>query len=470
MDPFSLDHLTPTEFEEFCYDLLHELGFVNVDWRKGTGLPASPSDRGRDIECERRVKEVDGKEHTEKWFVECKHHKKGVSPDKLDGALTWATAKRPDWLLIIVSNFLSNPAKEYLQEYSQSNRPTFKIRYWEKPDLGRLVAGKGELIRKYRIQLSDRPCPASKEEAIERLKKLAQDKNRIGIHDFVRQRTDELVISLAEESLPPLESTADAEKLEARLQECEAKTDTLSALFANGIYWTGTDYDSLWVQSLERAANLETRGKGASWAVNIPLYPALILLYSGCIGAMAKSHYDMVATLLLKPRIPEGSSCACPALALTTCEIMEKHKYPRGAIHWRVPLSRRLYGCLGENLKRLFSLETDYQTAFDTFECLLGMVNVDLALNSKPRRPTEDSPLGLFAVRHDDPFAPDYGQSLLQKIVNEATSTRDAWPPLKAGLFEGSMERFLMAASRYKQEFELFQARRRHRARPNDLY
>jgi hypothetical protein len=37
LGPISFDELNETEFEEFCYDLLIELGFVNVDWRKGRG-------------------------------------------------------------------------------------------------------------------------------------------------------------------------------------------------------------------------------------------------------------------------------------------------------------------------------------------------------------------------------------------------------------------------------------------------
>ncbi len=32
----SFDGLSPTAFEEFCFDLLSDTGFVNVDWRKGT--------------------------------------------------------------------------------------------------------------------------------------------------------------------------------------------------------------------------------------------------------------------------------------------------------------------------------------------------------------------------------------------------------------------------------------------------
>src|SRR3954471_7455262 len=50
----------PTDFEEFCHDLLIELGFVNVDWRKGTPKRASSSDRGRDLVAQRELTDVDG--------------------------------------------------------------------------------------------------------------------------------------------------------------------------------------------------------------------------------------------------------------------------------------------------------------------------------------------------------------------------------------------------------------------------
>lgn len=151
MDAFSLDHLNETEFEQFCYDLLAELGFVNINWRKGTGLSSSPSDRGRDIVCQLHHKGIDGKEYFETWFVECKHYKKGVPPDKIHGAITWAGSERPDRLLIIASNFLSNPTKDYLDNYQRNNNPSFKIQTWERPDIERITTGKSALLRKYRI-------------------------------------------------------------------------------------------------------------------------------------------------------------------------------------------------------------------------------------------------------------------------------------------------------------------------------
>ncbi|WP_269849507.1 restriction endonuclease [Methanosarcina horonobensis] len=146
---FSFDHLNSTQFEEFCFELLECLGFRNVNWRKGTGHASSPSDQGRDIECERVLEDVvDGELIIEKWFVECKHYKTGVPPEKIQGVLSWATSKRPDRVLIIASNFLSNQCKNSLDDYVRENRPPFKIKYWEKKDLEKVTQGHSLLLKK----------------------------------------------------------------------------------------------------------------------------------------------------------------------------------------------------------------------------------------------------------------------------------------------------------------------------------
>jgi restriction endonuclease len=114
-DDLQIDDMTGTQFEQFCFDLLRELGFVNLDWRKGTGLNASPSDSGRDIVGQLPREELDGRQYFETWFVDCKHHKRGVPPDKVTGLLAWATAERADVALVIATNFLSNPCKDFLK-------------------------------------------------------------------------------------------------------------------------------------------------------------------------------------------------------------------------------------------------------------------------------------------------------------------------------------------------------------------
>ncbi len=147
------DELTETEFEDFCFQLLQLLGLDNVNWRKGTGLSASPSDSGRDIECEyHRYDIMLQKTIIEKWFVECKHYKKGVPPEKIQSALSWAYAKKPDRLIIIASNFLSNGCKNYIENYIEENKPQFKIELWEKPFLEKKSLAYPYLIKKFNLE------------------------------------------------------------------------------------------------------------------------------------------------------------------------------------------------------------------------------------------------------------------------------------------------------------------------------
>jgi Restriction endonuclease len=161
MPTLSFDHLSDTKFEEFGFDLLHALNFVNIDWRKGTALGSSPSDNGRDIVAQQLREDVDQTTHLETWFVDCKHYKRGVPPTELQNLLSWAEAERPDVALFLVSGFLSNPSKNYLESYKRNNKPPFKIKYWEKPQLERMTTRKMTLLRKH--DLTEAPLRSVKQ-------------------------------------------------------------------------------------------------------------------------------------------------------------------------------------------------------------------------------------------------------------------------------------------------------------------
>ncbi|MFC9975230.1 restriction endonuclease [Spirillospora sp. NPDC127200] len=147
------DALSPTDFEDFCFDLLSEIGFVNVDWRKGTPLNASPSDRGRDIVAYLERQDIDGYKYMESWFVDCKHYERGVPPEALQGALTWAQAERPSTVLFMASGYLTNGAKDWIADYER-NRPPFRIRVWEMPQLRRLILKHMDVAFNHDVQTS----------------------------------------------------------------------------------------------------------------------------------------------------------------------------------------------------------------------------------------------------------------------------------------------------------------------------
>ena len=145
--------LNPTAFEEFCFDLLDESGFENVDWRKGTPKDASPADRGRDIVAKLERRDVDGHRHLETWFVDCKHYLRGVPPDALQNTIAWATAARPDVVLFIASGFFTNGAKDWIAEYLATS-PSFRIRTWEMPQLRRLLVDRMDIAFRHEIETS----------------------------------------------------------------------------------------------------------------------------------------------------------------------------------------------------------------------------------------------------------------------------------------------------------------------------
>lgn len=146
------DGMSPTDFEEFCFDLMTEAGFINVDWRKGTPKNASPADRGRDIVAQLERTDVDGHQYRETWFVDCKHYERGVPPEALQGTITCAQAERPSTVLFIASGYFTNGAKDWISRYEQEARPAFRVRTWEMPQLRRLLGTHIDVAFRHDVQ------------------------------------------------------------------------------------------------------------------------------------------------------------------------------------------------------------------------------------------------------------------------------------------------------------------------------
>jgi len=159
----TFNHLTDGQFEELTYDLLHELGFVNLDWRRGSGKGDATADQGRDVVGEFRQTDVDGSERFEKWFVQCKRYQRGVPAEALNAAVAWASAESPAVLLFVVSNSLSNPAKAWLENLERNRRPAFRVKVWERRKLEQLVGSHPALIAKYKLKI---PSPKLEVSAI----------------------------------------------------------------------------------------------------------------------------------------------------------------------------------------------------------------------------------------------------------------------------------------------------------------
>lgn len=133
--------LTDAEFEELCFDLLIELGFVSLQWRRGG------ADNGRDIEGYKMDQNTLVGPYTEKWFFECKRYTNGVPPNDLSSKVTWADAEKPKHLVFFISSYITTGSRTWLEKVETDK--FYKIHVIEEKELKQLLLKHPRIIRTY---------------------------------------------------------------------------------------------------------------------------------------------------------------------------------------------------------------------------------------------------------------------------------------------------------------------------------
>lgn len=111
-DNIAFDQISPSEFERLCYELLLKYGFTELTWRQGG------ADNGRDIEGFQFFNNQLQQQKT-RWFFECKRYTGGVNVDDLSSKIAWADAEKPDYLVFLVTSYLTTPTKTWLEKITK---------------------------------------------------------------------------------------------------------------------------------------------------------------------------------------------------------------------------------------------------------------------------------------------------------------------------------------------------------------
>jgi len=134
------------QFEELCYDLLSKMGYHSITWKQGG------SDNGRDIECYYTMNNPMLGCLVDKWFVECKNHTSAINVDDLNSKLAWASAEKPNHLLIIVSSYISKSTYEWLAKMNTSI--VYRIHVIEGKRLKELLLPYDDIVSKYFLDMT----------------------------------------------------------------------------------------------------------------------------------------------------------------------------------------------------------------------------------------------------------------------------------------------------------------------------
>ena len=277
------------------------------------------------------------------------------------------------------------------------------------------------------------------------VKYIVDDRHRIRLHDFVMQEVENLNTELSDEHFPVKreEMPFSKEELNHRLQLYGSLIEIVQSMMISGCYWGDESQENIWMKCLERIANPSGATGGVVIWLNLRLYPALLLLYSGGIASIAAEKYGTFSTLLTKRSI-DGNVPIVLKLYIYSVFKDGSSEYISGYENHFNPISMHLFKVLREPLRDILPQDVDYQKCFDRFEYLLGLAYVDLY--EKTDEGYYLGPVGNFGWNHKY----DPSNSIMAKVEHEISENGENLPLLNVGLFDGSIERI----KKVKDEFD----------------
>lgn len=135
---YSWNRISPADFENLIFFLLDDMGFKNLEWRKG-GEGISSTDGGRDLEATFTKIEPGDRVELEKWWIEVKYRSKNLSPRIVkESVLNSVGRDGVDVFTIVTSGTISNNTLDWIKDF-QSNHSTPRIRIWQRHDIERIL-------------------------------------------------------------------------------------------------------------------------------------------------------------------------------------------------------------------------------------------------------------------------------------------------------------------------------------------
>lgn len=292
------------------------------------------------------------------------------------------------------------------------------------------------------------PHPLSSRMAIATVKRYLVDAtSRIRLRDLVHEETEKLFAEITTPTFGGSTQLQPTEEINKRVEKYQAFSEILLSIVITGCYWGADTSSTLWVNLLKRIANPSDVGGGLVYLIKLRRYPVLLLLYGGGLAAIAAGNYKLLAALLLEAKLKNNQEQDVPLCSkVYPMEVLENQlgQMLPGMDRRRTPLSDYLFDKLREPLREYLPRDEDYADTFDRFEYFLGLVHASI------KQSELDGgwwgPVGCFIWRTSD-FGQGHG--IAHKIVAEIDAEGTEWPPLKAGLFGGSLEKAKLATNKF---------------------
>jgi cellulose biosynthesis protein BcsQ len=276
---------------------------------------------------------------------------------------------------------------------------------------------------------------------------LSEERFRLKLHDLVVQEVREVISQTADDSFP-VQGRFSAQEFAVRLHQYEDVCSDLLRIQALIGFWGAPDHRGFLSLAPKRICDRLKQQSGSTAWLALRWYPGLLLLYSGGIAAVSANRYDNLRELMLTPvsGIDDSTGVGPTLIRVIAGAMNQLHdafKVLPGHEKEYTPRSEYLYKFLQPLLDDVLFLSSDYESAFDRFEVLYALEHASRYSGASG---SPWGPVGRFGWK-----AGLSGFSPLDRVVAEADSEGVSWPPIKAGLFGGSVDRFKEVVSSYSQ-------------------
>lgn len=274
---------------------------------------------------------------------------------------------------------------------------------------------------------------------------LSEPRFRIKLDDLVTTEIRNILYKTSEVDFPVQGAQVTSEAFLARMAKYESIINDMLVMGGLLSYWGTDDYLPTLQKVISRLSDGQDKVNGYVAWLGLQWYPSVLFAYSTGIAAVVSGNYRNLAAVLTAPvgskttgsDIKAAVTCIVDAmLELDRIEIFKK--IPGHERHY-VPRSEYLFKAMQPIMDDLLFLGKSYEAAFDRFELIYGLVYADLAGG-------DWGPLGRFAWKQKR----GYSDQPLTILQHEIKAMGDKWPPLKAGLFGGSIERANKSVQVYK--------------------
>jgi len=279
------------------------------------------------------------------------------------------------------------------------------------------------------------------------LKRYLDEGQRTRAHDLIVEETRRLHDGISDEHFPINGVRVTPETIRERIAEYERLSATVQALMIAGCRWGQAEHEELWRQCVETLAGEPSRFGGSFAWVHLSSYPALLALYAGGLAATAAGNYDNLANLLVRGSAWRAGDELPLVVALSTDRVFYDGVAKRLSTDTtlRAPVSEHLHAVLRDPLREYMPQQEHYDKHFDRFEFLLTLVYGD---ETSKRGFGTWLPFGRFSWRVKNARSHGF-YNVVAAIRSEADAAGDRWPPLRAGLFNGSIEHFNTVVNTY---------------------